>query len=161
CPRTRSSPNSANVVWTSRCVQDRCIPDYFASADFSHRVCRFDDANVSISLDLHGLALRMKHAGSPGVRAFRRSTMSRHAGIVTLFFGLFFVAGAEPPLPTKAPLVRVVDLKIGESQEVELANQKKVMVKLLDLQETCDDVRSAVRAARVKVEVDGTPITLA
>jgi len=69
-------------------------------------------------------------------------------------------AAPEPPLPTKAPLVRVADLKIGDSQEVELANGKKVSVKLLDLQETRDDIRAAVRSAQVKVTVDGKEITL-
>jgi len=75
--------------------------------------------------------------------------------------GLLSVAGAEPPLPTKAPLVRVVDLKVGDSQEVELSNRKKVTVKLLDLQESRDEIRSAVRSCRVNVEVDGKSITLA
>lgn len=67
---------------------------------------------------------------------------------------------AEPPLPSKPPLVRVADLKVGETQPVELGNQKKVLVKVLELHETRDDIRSAVRLARVKVEVDGQPITL-
>jgi hypothetical protein len=66
----------------------------------------------------------------------------------------------EPPLPTKAPLVRVIDLNAGDSQEVQLCNGTKVTVKLLDVQETRDDIRSAVRTARVKVAVDGKEITL-
>jgi murein DD-endopeptidase MepM/ murein hydrolase activator NlpD len=70
-------------------------------------------------------------------------------------------AAPEPPLPTKAPLVRVADLKVGESQDVELSNGKKVTVKLLDLQETRDEIRSAVRSVRVKVQVDGQEVTLA
>jgi murein DD-endopeptidase MepM/ murein hydrolase activator NlpD len=73
---------------------------------------------------------------------------------------LIFVVHAQPPLPTKPPLVRVADLKVGESQEIELHNRKKVTVKLVDLQETRDDIRGAVRVAKVKVEVDGQAITL-
>ena len=37
---------------------------------------------------------------------------------------------AEPPKPTLTPLMRAVDLKVGESQEVELDGGKKVTVKL-------------------------------
>jgi murein DD-endopeptidase MepM/ murein hydrolase activator NlpD len=70
------------------------------------------------------------------------------------------LASAQPPLPTRPPLVRVVDLKVGESQQVELSNKQKVTVKLLDLSETRDEIRSAVRSAQVKVEVDGQPVTL-
>jgi lysophospholipase L1-like esterase len=51
--------------------------------------------------------------------------------------------------------VRVVDLDIGERQEVTLCNGRKVVVKLTDLKETRDSVRDAVRRAEVSVEVDG------
>jgi len=68
---------------------------------------------------------------------------------------------AEPPVPARTPLLRTVDLNVGDMAEVELSNQKKAKVKLLDLKETRDAIRSAVRSAEVKVEVDGRPITLA
>src|SRR5262249_12247102 len=74
-----------------------------------------------------------------------------------------FVPGAdrpEPPLPIKAPLVRVIDLNTGDSPVVELCNGTKVTVRLHDVQEVRDDIRSAVRAARVKVAVDGKAVTL-
>ena len=64
-------------------------------------------------------------------------------------------APARPPEPTIEPLLRVVDLALGQSQEVELCNGQKVTVKLLDLRETSDSVRDAVREARVRVEIDG------
>ena len=67
---------------------------------------------------------------------------------------------AEPPQPSRTPLVRVVDLNVSESQEVELCDGKKARVKLVELEEVRDAVRSAVREARVKVEVNGQPITL-
>lgn len=70
------------------------------------------------------------------------------------------VARAQPPVPSLPPLVRVVDLKIGEAQQVELHNGQWVTVKLVDLNEARDDIRSAVREAIVKVEVNGQPITL-
>lgn len=67
-------------------------------------------------------------------------------------------AKSEQPKPAPAfrtPLVRVVDLDVGESQEVALCNGKKVSVKLTGLKEMRDSVRSAVRRAEVSVEVDG------
>lgn len=68
--------------------------------------------------------------------------------------------GAEPPLPTKAPLVRSVDLAVGGTQTVELCDGKKVTVKLVELKETRDDIRAAVRSgcgrvARDRFKCDG------
>jgi len=56
--------------------------------------------------------------------------------------------------------MRTVDLDVGESQGVELADGKKATVKLLDLKETRDDLRNAVRIAKVTVEVNGKKVTL-
>jgi murein DD-endopeptidase MepM/ murein hydrolase activator NlpD len=67
---------------------------------------------------------------------------------------------SQPPLAERAPLVRTVDLAVGESQTVRLANQNEVKVTLLDLKETRDSVRDAMRAAQVKVAIDGKEITL-
>lgn len=58
------------------------------------------------------------------------------------------------------PLFRTVDLNRGESQEVALSNGAKIRVKLLEVEEIRDSLRSAVRDARVKVEVNGRAITL-
>ncbi len=69
------------------------------------------------------------------------------------------LTGADPT-PTITPLVRTADLNVGESQEIELANGKKAVVKLLDLKETRDDLRNAVRIAEVTVEVNGQKVTL-
>jgi lysophospholipase L1-like esterase len=62
--------------------------------------------------------------------------------------------------PTLAPLVRTVDLNVGQTQEVELVDGKKVAVKLLDLREECDELRGAVRKAEVTVLVAGQKVTL-
>jgi murein DD-endopeptidase MepM/ murein hydrolase activator NlpD len=56
--------------------------------------------------------------------------------------------------------MKVIDLNVGESQEVELANGKKVRVKLVDLQESRDELRSAVRRAEVRAEVDNMKVVL-
>src|SRR5262245_46191632 len=65
-----------------------------------------------------------------------------------------------PPEKPRQPLHRTVDLIIGETAEVQLHDGSKVQIKLLDLQEIRDTVRSAIREARVKVEVNGKTATL-
>jgi len=70
--------------------------------------------------------------------------------------------GAAPAdeTPTVEPLLRVVDLNVGEQSEVVLSNGKTATVKLLDLEEIRDTLRSAVREARVTVEINGQKVTL-
>lgn len=67
---------------------------------------------------------------------------------------------AQPPEPTREPLVRVVDLNIGEAAELKLANGESAHVKLLKLDETRDSLRNAVRSATVVVDVNGELVTL-
>ncbi|MEP6668988.1 MAG: PKD domain-containing protein [Chthoniobacter sp.] len=62
---------------------------------------------------------------------------------------------AEIPAPTMAPTLRAVDLKIGESTAVTLADGSTAVVKLLDVQEAVDSMSKAVREAKVEVEVNG------
>jgi len=64
------------------------------------------------------------------------------------------------PLPKLQPLVRVIELNIGQAQVVELHNGSKATVKVLDLRETCDNLRQAVRRAEVDVQVNGQTVTL-
>src|SRR6476620_4946611 len=59
-----------------------------------------------------------------------------------------------------ATLFRVVDLNRGEAAQIILSDGKKVNIKLLQVDETRDAVRSAVRLARVSVEVDGRKLTI-
>ncbi|MHC4679790.1 MAG: PKD domain-containing protein [Planctomycetota bacterium] len=63
-------------------------------------------------------------------------------------------------MPAQTPLVTVTDLDVGESQTLELHDGSKATVKLLDLKETRDDLRNAVRQAVVTVEVNGKSISL-
>ncbi len=72
---------------------------------------------------------------------------------------LGFVSG-QPPKPTAEAPLRTVDLNLGDTAEVKLSNGKTVKVKLLDLKETRDPIREAVRLATVKVEIDGQAATL-
>ena len=59
-----------------------------------------------------------------------------------------------------SPLLRVVDLDVGESAHVEMADGSKTSIKLVALDETVDSVCSAVRRAEVTVEVNGERGTL-
>src|SRR5688572_7417431 len=83
------------------------------------------------------------------------------AGILSFLALLYpLAAPSAEPEPTLKPLVRAVDLNVGDTAEVELADGKKAAVKLLDLKETRDELRSAVRVAEVTVEVNGKKATL-
>ncbi len=77
-----------------------------------------------------------------------------------LFLGCASLLSAAPPEPTQSPPVRVVDLSRGESTEIGLCDGRKVQVKLLDLRETRDSLRGAVRSARVQVEIGGQKVWL-
>lgn len=70
------------------------------------------------------------------------------------------VVESQQPAGTMVPLVRTVDLDLGETADVTLADGKSVKVKLLELHETRDPIRNAIRLATVRVEVDGKPLTL-
>ena len=64
------------------------------------------------------------------------------------------------PKPKIEPLVRVVDLEIGESQVVELCDGSKATVKLLGLEESRDDIRNAVRKAVAMVQINAETVSL-
>ena len=55
---------------------------------------------------------------------------------------------------------RAIDLSIGEVQRVQLSDDKDVRVKLIELRETRDEVRSAVRDAVAVIEINGKRITV-
>jgi len=67
---------------------------------------------------------------------------------------------AKSPEPAVEPLVRVVDLDVGQTRQVILHDGRKVKVTLLDLKEKRDSVRNAVRQARVEVKVDDKVVSL-
>lgn len=73
------------------------------------------------------------------------------------------LAGVASSMCAQSPStlsMRSVDLNVGESAEVVFGNGKKAVVRLLDLKETRDSLREAVRRAAVAVEVNGDKITL-
>jgi murein DD-endopeptidase MepM/ murein hydrolase activator NlpD len=100
----------------------------------------------------------------------------RRAGILGIAFVVVCFSGGllatnEPPSEARpdqrpsgrstiTPLVRTVDLDVKEAQTVELADGSTAAVRLIDVQETRDTMRNAVREARVTVEVNGSTVTL-
>ena len=59
------------------------------------------------------------------------------------------------------PLHRTVDLNLGESQSLEMSDGTPVTVRLIELQESRDEMPcSAVREAKVTVEVNGQAVVL-
>jgi hypothetical protein len=73
---------------------------------------------------------------------------------------LTVLTGQSQPEKPRQPLHRSVDLKIGETAEVELSDGSKATLKLVAVEEKRDNLRSAIRAAHVKVEVNGKVTTL-
>ncbi len=78
--------------------------------------------------------------------------------IMALMLPLFL--SAKPPVPIQSPLVRVLDLDRGEEAKVELSDGSTAIVKLLQIKETRDPIRNAIRSASVMVEVNGKKTTL-
>lgn len=85
--------------------------------------------------------------------------MQRTLQTLALLLALPALGSAQAP-PAAEPLVRTVDLEIGEAQEVILSNGRTVTVGLVALSELRDDVNDAVREARLTVEVDGKRVEI-
>jgi hypothetical protein len=79
-----------------------------------------------------------------------------------LWFVMFAVSNGSSTAVANGrnPLVRVVDLNIGESEEVALHNGAMARIRLLERNEVHDSVRGAVRVARVRAEINGKEVTL-
>jgi len=71
-----------------------------------------------------------------------------------------FLAPSTLVAATIEPLVRVVDLDVGETRQVILHDGNEATVTLLELAEKRDSVRNAVRKAQVKVKVNGRTTSL-
>ncbi len=87
----------------------------------------------------------------------KTTSVTRNFNFLLVFPVLSSVlAAAEVP----QPLFRIVDLDIGETQELKLSDGTAAKVKLLSVAETRDSARDAVRRAEVKVEINGTVTNL-
>ena len=84
----------------------------------------------------------------------------RRAAVLFAFFCLSASVVGQGLQPTIPVSMRTVDLDVGESQVVVIADGKKVTVRLIDLKETRDELREAVRRAEATVEVNGIKVTL-
>jgi hypothetical protein len=70
------------------------------------------------------------------------------------------LAGLAPQQPVRVPLHRTVDLAVGEATTVVLNDGSKASVTLVGIGEARDRFRSAVRAERVTVTVNGAKAEL-
>jgi len=69
-------------------------------------------------------------------------------------------ATAEPVAPIRRVNLETLDLDAGETRDLTLADKTKCRVKLISVSETRDPMRSAVREALVRLEVNGRSLTL-
>ncbi|MEO1994668.1 MAG: hypothetical protein ABGZ17_05275, partial [Planctomycetaceae bacterium] len=65
------------------------------------------------------------------------------------------LADGQDKLPRLSPLVRTVDLDLGEATDVTLSDGSRARVKLIGLKEVRDELSFAVRRAEVTLEVNG------
>jgi murein DD-endopeptidase MepM/ murein hydrolase activator NlpD len=86
-----------------------------------------------------------------------RRTLSTAIGLTIFVIIVCFPGCKKPGLK---PVRVVAELKIGESQDVRLSNGDIVKLSLIDIIEVRDSLRNAIRAAYIKVSVDGEDITL-
>jgi len=70
------------------------------------------------------------------------------------------IAYRRSPTPATTALVRVIELDVGEYAKVELSDGLRVTVTLLDVEESRDTVRGAVRRSTAIVEVNGEEATV-
>jgi len=113
--------------------------------------------------------MRFHASGSPTTRRRRRNeSPSRRLGHAVRWLqwevivrrAVFFFLLVANVTVAQQPLFRVVDLDVGATERVQIADGKSVTVKLLSTSETRDRVRSAIRDAHVDVEINGASATL-
>ena len=96
------------------------------------------------------------------MKSFIRSSRASSAGIVLAAFVCLLVIklNAADSVPARPSILRAVDLDVNETQKVDLADGTEARVKLLRLDETRDELRDAVRQARVQIELNGQSLVL-
>jgi murein DD-endopeptidase MepM/ murein hydrolase activator NlpD len=77
--------------------------------------------------------------------------------ILFLCMVIFLPAFKSPELTR---LNVIIELDVGESREIELINGEKVILELLEINIVRDNPRNAVRAAQVKIAVNGQIVTI-
>ncbi len=111
------------------------------------------DSDVGACL---GILIRIELPADFGCRKMK---LMKHIYSATfLFISAFMLARAftlQAAQTLIEPLFRMLDLNVGETGQVILANGQAVSVKLIDLKEQRCDMRGAVRRAELGVEVAG------
>src|SRR5262249_28387944 len=82
------------------------------------------------------------------------------SGVVLAFLVLVGLGAREPALAVCPPIFRTLDLDLGQTAHFEFSHGRTVQLRLISIDVTTDPIRGAVRSAKVKVEIDGKPITL-
>ncbi|MCP4171193.1 MAG: alpha/beta hydrolase fold domain-containing protein [Fuerstiella sp.] len=98
---------------------------------------------------------------SHGRTSWLTTSHKRTAAVIAL--AILVLMGSTCPAENKSnrpevqnkPLLRVIDLSIGETQSVRMSDGTQSIVKLVSIDEHRDSLRGAVRRAEVTVEVDG------
>ncbi len=86
-------------------------------------------------------------------------TTSRFAVPILLLLVSSHLCAGQPEAAID-PLMRVVDLDVGQQTQVKLSDGSTATVKLVRLDERRDSICEAVREARVTVDVNGQTVTL-
>ncbi len=83
-----------------------------------------------------------------------------HTGII-LFIFLGFSRCISNRTEKQEPIERVVaELNVGETQNVQLHNGKTVKLTLLEIGDSRDSIRGAIRSANARISVDGEEVTI-
>ena len=80
--------------------------------------------------------------------------------LIVLIASLLFLDLSVMAQPSIDPIVRAVDINIGESIKVKLADGSSAQVKMLGLVEVKDSLRGAIRSALVTIELNGKKVQL-
>jgi murein DD-endopeptidase MepM/ murein hydrolase activator NlpD len=125
-----------------------------AKADWSRLIQTLDHGTYDTRIVL-GKLRQIGYAGPIGLQGYglagdRRANL---AASMTAWKKL----STDPMLKVS---MRVVDLNVGESESVVMPDGRKVVIKLLNVNETRDALRGAVRRAEATLEIDGTKAIL-
>lgn len=89
-----------------------------------------------------------------------RKLIKKRSLVISLLLLINLISGVCKSNPVKTPIRVMVELNIGESQDVRLKNGIMVRLKLLGIDAKRDSLRHAIRGADVKISIDGKEIIL-
>ncbi len=80
--------------------------------------------------------------------------------ILSIVFSLTTICAHGFSAKALKPIRVIAELNIGESKDIKLSNGEMVRLKLIKVDEIRDNLRNAVRAAQLKISVDGQEATI-